>query len=154
RILPGDPALLVLGDQASPEEIAALHARMHLDEPMYVQYARFLRGLFTLDLGESIRRPGVRAMARVLESLGPTAELAGLAVAMGAALGIGLAVLAAGPWLGARKHWVERGFVAVGAAPLLAFAPLITYALAARLRVVPLPGDPESGFAGLAFASG
>jgi peptide/nickel transport system permease protein len=154
RVLPGDPAALVLGDQASERDLAALRARMHLDEPMWMQYARFLRGLATLDLGESIRRPGVRAVARVTEAFGPTAELAGAAVALGAALGLACAILAVGPWLGARKKWVERALVGVAATPLLAFAPVLTYALAARLRVVPLPGDPEAGLAGLLFASG
>lgn len=154
RLLPGDPAALVLGDQASEHDLARLRARMHLDEPLWMQYARFLRGLATLDLGESIRRPGVRATARVVEALGPTAELAGVAVAMGAALGLACALLAVGPWLGARKRWVDRALVAVAATPLLAFAPVATLALAARLRVVPLPGDPEAGAAGLLFAAG
>ena len=153
RLLPGDPAILVLGDQASGPELAALRAKLHLDESLLAQYARFLHGMATLDLGESLRRPGERAMARVGEALGPTAALAGLAVLLGAVAGVGLAVLAAGPWLGARRRWIERGFVAVASAPLLAFAPLVTYALAARARIVPLPGDPDAGFAGLLFAS-
>jgi peptide/nickel transport system permease protein len=149
RVLPGDPAALVLGDQASAIERAALRARLHLDEPMIVQYARFLRGLATFDLGESVRRPGTSAVATVLGALAPTAELAGLAVLLGAALGVTAAILGAGPWLGAKRTWIERG-----ATPLLAFAPVLTFALAARLRVVPLPGDPDAGAAGLFFASG
>ena len=153
RILPGDPALLVLGDQASKEELDLLHAQLHLDESLLLQYVRFLKGLATLDLGESLRRPGVQAMVRVQQALGPTAELAGLAVAMGAALGVGAAVLASGPWLGGARRWIDRGFVAVAAVPLLAFAPLLTFALAARARILPLPGDPDAGFAGLLFAS-
>jgi peptide/nickel transport system permease protein len=153
RILPGDPATLVLGDQASPAERAALDAKLHLDEPMWMQYARFLRGLFTFDLGESIRRPGVSAVARVVDALGPTASLAALAVFLGALLGVVAAVLGAGPWLGARRRFVDRIATALAATPLLAFAPVLTFALAARLRVVPLPGDPEAGFAGLLFAS-
>ena len=76
RILPGDPAALVLGDQASPAERAALEAKLHLDESMWLQYARFLRGLATLDLGDSVRRPGISAVARVLEAIAPTASLA------------------------------------------------------------------------------
>ena len=64
RLLPGDPAALVLGDQASAAERAALNGRLHLDEPMWMQYARFLRGLVTLDLGDSVRRPGTSAVAR------------------------------------------------------------------------------------------
>jgi peptide/nickel transport system permease protein len=153
RLLPGDPAALVLGDQSGEAERAALRARLGLDQPMWLQYAHFLRGLATLDLGESLRRPGVRAMARVGEALGPTSELAGLAVLFGAILGVGAALLASGPWLGERKRHVERFLVAVAATPLLAFAPVVTYALAARARVVPLPGDPDAGAAGLVFAS-
>lgn len=154
RILPGDPAALVLGDQASPAERAALDAKLHLDEPMWLQYARFLKGLATFDLGESVRRPGVSAVARVLGAIGPTASLAAVAVVVGAILGIGAAILGAGPWLGARRTWIDRAATALAATPLLAFAPVLTFALAARLRVVPLPGDPEAGLAGLLFASG
>lgn len=154
RLLPGDPAALVLGDQASETDRAVLRARLHLDEPMWLQYARFVRGLFTFDLGESIRRPGTAAVSRVADAAFPTAELAGLAVLLGAALGIAAAVLGAGPWLGRRRGWIDRIATAVAATPLLAFAPVLTFALAARLRVVPLPGDPEAGAAGLFFASG
>jgi peptide/nickel transport system permease protein len=154
RVLPGDPAALVLGDDASPAELARVRATLHLDEPLLGQYGRFLRGLATLDLGESLRRPGVSAMARVLASLGPTSALAGVAVALGAVIGIAAALLSEGPWLRARARvWVERGLVATSATPLLAFAPVVTYALAARARVVPLPGDPDAGAAGLLFAS-
>ncbi len=154
RVLPGDPAALVLGDQASAAERAVLNARLHLDEPMWMQYARFLRGLVTFDLGESVRRPGTSAVARVLDAVGPTASLAGIAVLLGALLGIAAAILGAGPWLGARRAWIDRVATSLAATPLLAFAPVLTFALAARLRVVPLPGDPEAGFAGLLFASG
>ena len=155
RVLPGDPAALVLGDDASPAELARVRSVLHLDRPLVVQYVEFLRGLVTLDLGESLRRPGVKAMARVLASLGPTSALAGVAVALGATLGIGAALLAEGPWLRARgRTWVERALVATSAMPLLAFAPVLTYALAARARLVPLPGDPDAGAAGLLFASG
>ena len=153
RLVPGDPAALVLGDQASPAELSALRARLHLDEGLPRQYGRFLRGLATLDLGDSLRKPGVPALTRVGAALGPTAALAGVAVAMGSVAGVSFALLAVGPWLGARRRWIERGLVAVAAMPLLSFAPVITYALAAKLRVVPLPGDPDAGVAGLLFAS-
>ena len=153
RILPGDPAALVLGDQSGEAERAVLRAKLHLDEPLPVQYARFVKGLVTLDLGDSLRRPGVGAMTRVGQALGPTSALAGLAVVLGALLGTAAALLAAGPWLGARRRWVERALVVVAATPLLAFAPVVTYALAVRLRIAPLPGDPDAGFAGLLFAS-
>jgi peptide/nickel transport system permease protein len=153
RWLPGDPARLVLGDEASPAELAKVRASLHLDEPIAVQYLRFLRGLATLDLGDSLRRPGTSAMARVAGAIGPTAELALVAVAMGAVFGIAAALLASGPWLSPRgRLWVERALIATAATPLVAFAPVATWALAVRLRAVPLPGDPDAGAAGLLFA--
>jgi peptide/nickel transport system permease protein len=153
RLVPGDPAALVLGDQAGPAELARLRARLHLDESLARQYVRFLHGLVTLDLGDSLRRPGVPALARVGQALGPTAALASVAVAIGGVFGVAFALLAVGPWLGRGSRWVDRGLVTVAAVPLLSFAPVLTYALAARLRVVPLPGDPDAGAAGLVFAS-
>jgi peptide/nickel transport system permease protein len=153
--LPGDPARLVLGVAASDVDLARVRAALHLDEPLPEQYARFVRGLLTLDLGDSLRRPGTRAMARVGEALVPTAQLAAVAVGLGAVLGVAAALAASGPWLGSRARiWIERALVAVAATPLLAFAPIVTWALAARLRVVPIPGDPDAGAAGLLFASG
>lgn len=153
RVLPGDPAALVLGDQASEASRALLRAKLHLDESLALQYVRFVRGLVSFDLGESIRRPGTSAVTRVLDAAGPTASLALIAVVLGASLGISQAVLGAGPWLGRHRYWVDRVATALAATPLLAFAPVLTFALAARLRVVPLPGDPDAGAAGLFFAS-
>jgi peptide/nickel transport system permease protein len=154
RLLPGDPALLVLGDEATPAELARVRALLHLDEPLAAQYGRFVLGLATFDLGESVRRPGTRAMARVAEALVPTAQLAGLAVLMGAVLGVAAAVIASGPWLGQRgRRAVEGTLVAAAATPLVAFAPIVTWALAVRLRLVPLPADPDAGVMGLLFAA-
>jgi peptide/nickel transport system permease protein len=154
RLLPGDPARLVLGDEASPADLARVRATLHLDEPLAVQYARFLRGLVTLDLGDSFRRPGTSAMGRVAEAVVPTAQLAGVAVALGAVAGVAAALAASGPWLSPRsRRGVERALVGVAATPLLALAPVLTWALAVRARLVPLPGDPDAGAAGLLFAS-
>jgi peptide/nickel transport system permease protein len=154
RLLPGDPARLVLGDDASAAELARVRATLHLDESLLAQYCRFLRGLATLDLGDSFRRPGTAAMGRVSAALVPTAELAAFAVALGATLGVAAAILASGPWIAPDgRRWVDRALLGVAAAPLVAFAPVVTWALAARLRFVPLPGDPDSGMAGLGFAS-
>lgn len=153
RILPGDPAALVLGDQAGEAERALFRERLGLDKPLVWQYFDFARGLFTLDLGDSLRRPGVRAFEIVAEALGPTAKLAGLAVGLGAVLGILGAILSVGPWLGSRRAWVHRGAILASAIPLIAIAPVLTFGLSVKARIVPLPGDPEAGVWGLLFAS-
>lgn len=154
RVLPGDPAALVLGDQADPRALAELRARLGLDRPLPLQYAGFLAGLARLDLGDSLARPGVPAFEEVGRALGPTAELAAVAVGLGAAAGLSLALLAVGPWLGAARERVNDAMMLAASVPLVAFAPLATFLLAVRLRVVPLPGDPDAGVAGLLFAAG
>jgi peptide/nickel transport system permease protein len=54
-LLPGDPALAILGDQAPPEAIAALRKQLREDEPMYIRYADWLKSAASGDLGTSIR---------------------------------------------------------------------------------------------------
>src|SRR5699024_4764701 len=53
-LLPCDPALAILGQQATPERIAAIHEQMHLDEPAWQRYFSWLGGLLTGDLGTSV----------------------------------------------------------------------------------------------------
>lgn len=154
RLLPGDPAALVLGDLASAEDRAALRARLHLDESLPRQYARFAAGVVTLDLGPSLRYPGETARSRVLRALPPTAALAGLAVALGGIAGLAAALLATGPFLPRGKKRVHFAVIGVSAVPLLALAPVLTYVLSVRTRLVPLPGDPAAGAGGLLFAAG
>src|SRR5437867_778997 len=55
RVLPGDPALLILGTEASPEAAAALRTAMGLDRPLVVQYVEWLVGALWGDLGRSIQ---------------------------------------------------------------------------------------------------
>ncbi|MEZ4226884.1 MAG: ABC transporter permease [Polyangiaceae bacterium] len=154
RLLPGDPAALVLGDQAPEAERAILRARLGLDRPLWLQYLFFLRGLFSFDLGDSLARPGTTAFSEVMRALGPTSALAGLSVALGALAGISAALLSVGPWLGGRREWAHRGILFVAATPLVAFAPLLTYLFAVERSWVALPGDPDAGLSGLFFAAG
>ncbi len=51
RILPGDPALAALGDNALPDQLAAFREKMGLNVPLWQQYLNFLKGVVTLDLG-------------------------------------------------------------------------------------------------------
>ncbi|MCL1948723.1 MAG: ABC transporter permease [Turicibacter sp.] len=74
-LIPGDAATAVLGMEASAEDIANFTARMGLDQPLWVQYGRWLGGILTGDFGDSIfmRRPVLEAIG---EHLPPTVSLA------------------------------------------------------------------------------
>jgi peptide/nickel transport system permease protein len=54
RLIPGDPAYVLLGNRATPELVAVLHVKMGLDKPLYVQYFVFLKNLMSFNLGNSI----------------------------------------------------------------------------------------------------
>src|SRR5690625_4841797 len=55
RAIPGNPAQVILGQQATKEAVAALTAKLGLDKPWYIQYFDYLKGVLTGDLGESLR---------------------------------------------------------------------------------------------------
>ena len=54
HLIPGDPAQIMLGDQATPEQVQGLREAMGLDRPLYVQYGRWLSGVVRGDFGNSI----------------------------------------------------------------------------------------------------
>jgi peptide/nickel transport system permease protein len=95
HLLPGDPAELMLAESGgSAESIAYLRTQLGLDDPLYVQYGRFLLNTLRGDLGRSIftNRP---VLQTILEQLPSTIELALAAMLVAIALGTGLGILAA-----------------------------------------------------------
>jgi peptide/nickel transport system permease protein len=89
--LTGDPALLLLPPDASAEDVAKFREAMGFNDPVAVQYFRFLKGALRGDFGDSLRH-GEPAMALVVERLPATFELAGagLAIAVGLAIPAGI----------------------------------------------------------------
>ncbi len=89
--LTGDPAALLLPPDATAEDIAKFRTAMGFDDPVAVQYVRFLKGAVRGDFGESLRH-GEPAMGLVLERLPATFELAGagLLIALGLAIPAGI----------------------------------------------------------------
>lgn len=152
RLLPGDPAALVLGEEAGEAQRAALRHALHLDEGLGRQYVRFLGELVRGRAGGSLRHPDVDAFRLVGDALPSTALLAAIAVALGALAGLALALTAVGA-RGALRAVADRAIALAASIPLLAFAPAATWLLAVRLRLVPLPADPDAGAAGLLFAA-
>jgi ABC-type dipeptide/oligopeptide/nickel transport system permease component len=94
RVIPGDPAMTVLGDQATPAALEALRAKLGTDRPLYVQYWEFLWAALQGDLGRSLvsGRPIVAEVAAVLPH---TIDLTLASLVVGAAIGIPLGIWAA-----------------------------------------------------------
>lgn len=94
RVLPGDPAQVILGDFASQEALAALRRRLGLDQPLWLQYARFLSGALTGDWGVSMVT-GRPVIGEIMAVLPWTIELTVVSLMLGAVAGIPLGVWAA-----------------------------------------------------------
>jgi glutathione transport system permease protein len=94
RVLPGDPAMVILGDQASQAAIEQLRIRLGLDQPLYVQYVTFLQGVFSGNWGVSMVT-GRPVIAEILNVLPATIELTLVSLILGAVIGIPLGIWAA-----------------------------------------------------------
>src|SRR3954468_5878175 len=55
QLLPGDPAVVLAGEDRDPNVVAYLHAKLHLDEPFLIRYFYWINGVVHGDLGESLR---------------------------------------------------------------------------------------------------
>ena len=102
-LVPGDPVKMMLAEfVTTPEQVARMRAQLHLDEPLVVQYGRFVGGALRGDLGVSIRsrRPVVE---EIRENLGSTAQLALGSMAVAVVVGVSLGVVAA---VG-RSSWLD-----------------------------------------------
>jgi len=100
HLVPGDPVQAMLGDSASPRDVAELRGRLGLDRPLYVQYGSFLAGLAKGDLGVSLRTSQPVAAA-IAERLPATFELAFAAMSAAVLFAIPLGIVAA---VGAGTH--------------------------------------------------
>jgi peptide/nickel transport system permease protein len=92
--LTGDPALLLLPPDATAEDITAFRKAMGFDDPVAVQYARFLKGALRGDFGQSVRH-GEPALDLVLERLPATFELAGAGLLLALCLAIPAGIISA-----------------------------------------------------------
>lgn len=92
--IPGDPAEALLGNTASPEAIAAYRDKMHLNDPMVVQYGAWLSRAIQGDLGTSIRT-AEPVSAAIVARLPVTLQLSAFALAFALIAGIPLGILAA-----------------------------------------------------------
>ncbi|GGY44868.1 ABC transporter permease [Streptomyces tanashiensis] len=139
RLVPGDPAAVLAGPDASPETEAAIRARLGLDAPLPTQYVRWLGDLLTGDLGPSYAIGG-RTADLIGDGLGATVELTLGALVFVVVLGAAFGILGAT----ARNRWV-LGTVRVLTTGALAVPPFVTGVLLVLLFSVLLGVLPPGG---------
>lgn len=139
RIIPGDPARIALGPNATVEAVANLRAEMHLDEVLPVQYFYFVHDVLRGDLGTSLytNRPVTQDIAQFLPA---TLELVLLAGVIMVAAGLPLGILAArhkGRW---PDHLVRIFALLTVSAPSFVWAVVLMLLFAFYLPLFPIAG--------------
>lgn len=139
RLIPGDPATVILGERATEAARMALRQQLGLDRPILVQFGAYLGDLLHADLGRSLTT-GNPVAYELLHRFPATLELALAAMAMAIALGVPLGLQAAVR----RNSWVD--YLASGSSLLGVSMPIFWLGLvlmlvfAAQLRLAPLSG--------------
>jgi peptide/nickel transport system permease protein len=138
-VAPGDPAAIIAGDQAAPEDIEKIRASLGLDRPFLVRFAAWLWQVLHGDLGHSIftNLPVSEMIAQRLE---PTVSLLVLSVVLSVAIAVPLGVVAA--WQ--RGRTIDRALMVIAvlgfSAPVFVVAYVLAYLLASVLQWLPVQG--------------
>ncbi len=150
---PGDPADLLLSDEADAQDVAEARARWGLDQPIYIQYIKFLWAALHGDLGESFRYADP-VLLLIAERLPATVELAIVSILIAVIFGVPLGV-----WAGARPNsWADNfgslfGFFGISM-PNFWLGIMLILIVAGYFNLLPsagrdtygISGDPITGF--------
>ena len=146
NLVPGDPAAAVLGQRAieDPEAVAAFYREYGLDQPLHVQYGRYVQNLVTGDLGRSqqSRRPVAEDLAEFVPA---TIELAAVAIIFSVIIGIGLGLAAALQRDGVVDNVLRVVSLGGVSMPLFWLALVALYVLWFQLGWFPGPGRLDPG---------
>jgi len=139
NVLPGDPATVVLGTNATPQSLHALRQQMGLDQPAWERYLAWLGGLLHGDFGVSLlsRSP---VGPDILEKLGVSGPLALLASALALAVALPLGVLAGVRYRRLSGSLISALSLAGIAIPAFWFGVLLVTVFAIRLHLLPAGG--------------
>lgn len=146
RSLPGGPVSAILGERQTPERRAALEAALGLDEPLPVQYQKFLQRVLQGEFGVSTKvLPGTDALDVFLTRLPATIELAVLALLLAVVIGIPLGYFAARR-AGSAVDTTTVIFSLIGVAvPVFFTAFLLKYFFAVEWNLLPVSGRQSTG---------
>lgn len=143
RSVPGDPARLVLGGNAEPDELAAVRAELGLDQPIHVQYYRWMADLARGDLGDSIYT-GQSVVTSIVNAAEPTLSIGLVGITIAILIAIPAGVVSATR----RDQWED--YVATGVAFLGISMPSFWIGIVLLLTVgTAIPAIPSFGYASI-----
>jgi peptide/nickel transport system permease protein len=150
-LLPGDPAAAILGSKATPEAIAELHARLHLDQPLLTRFGDYVWGLLHLDLGTSFRTSA--PVSEIIATKLPyTLDLAFGAIVLVAVVAIPVGMAVGVATRGGRRPRLDAAFgLATGlfaSIPGYVAGTLLVLVFAVTLKLLP-PGGADSPLAAI-----
>jgi peptide/nickel transport system permease protein len=136
HLIPGDPALTMLGERATPEKVAEVRARLGLDRPIWQQYVLYVGHALRGDLGVSIVR-GDPVANDLLRRFPATVELAMAAILVAIALGIPIGVASA-VWRNTLLDSVARLGALTGVSmPIFWLGLVLAWFFGVQLRILP-----------------
>jgi peptide/nickel transport system permease protein len=144
RMIPGDPARLLLGEFATPEDLGRLRAQMGLDRSYPVQYGIYLANILQGDLGNSLRN-GAPVAAEVGVRLAATLELAVAAMLIASLVGIAAGVVSAvRPYSAIDYGSMLMALIGVSM-PIFWLGLMLMYLLSVMFPVMPMMGRIAMG---------
>ena len=139
HLLPGDPALAILGERATPQNYARVRAALGLDQPLYQQYLSYMGGVLHFDLGHSFIT-NRNVVSDFLQRFPATLELsiAAMIFAVGAGIPLGM-------WSAKRRGTWMDGLGTVGSLigisiPIFFLGLMLKYVFAIQLHILPDSG--------------
>ncbi len=150
RAIPGDPAQVLLGQQATQEQVQQLRANMGLDKPVVVQYALFLKGAVTGDLGQSIVT-GRPVTTELLARFPATLELTTFAMLVAVLVGVPVGVISAVKQYSILDKTTSVLALAGLSMPIFWLAMILIVIFGVKLELLPFPGRLSSGVSIQAF---
>ncbi len=148
HLIPGDPVRAALGTTASPQLVAARRAALGLDDPLWLQYLHYLRGVCTGELGSSIIS-GLPVSQTIADRLPATLQLAVLAFLVAVLVCVPLGLVMAVLTRGGRRRPAELAFtstsVILAAVPDFLVGVGLVYLFGVRLAWAPVAGRAGPG---------
>jgi peptide/nickel transport system permease protein len=144
RVLPGDPALAILREGASEEQLAAFRASMGLDRPIHVQYFEFISGVLRFDFGVSMTR-GRPVVDEIKTFFPATVELAFFSMLVTAGVGIFSGAYAAQHRKSKSDYTIRILSVIFYSIPIFWLGIMLQMFFGARLGWLPVAGRLEAG---------